>query len=96
MGIMLSKPPETTIVHSWQPLCFACEEDPASTYCVECKAYYCSNCFDGHHMKGKAKEHKKAKVSGKDWKGKDSLIPRMCPTHKDQLIGAACIDEKSK
>ena len=47
-------------------------------------------------MKGKAKDHKKAKVSGKDWKGEDSLIPRMCPTHKDQLIGAACIDEKSK
>ena len=47
-------------------------------------------------MKGKAKDHKKAKVSGKDWKGEDSLIPRMCPTHKDQLIGAACNDEKSK
>lgn len=75
--------------------CSWCEEKEPTTYCKDCKKYYCGECDSDYHKKGKAKEHTRAKIIASGWKGEKSFISRMCPTHKNNPIETFCENEKS-
>lgn len=76
-------------------ICSWCEEAEPTIYCSNCKAYYCKECDEDRHKKGKPKEHKRMAVTGTDWKGEKSVITRMCPVHSNNIIEAFCENEKS-
>ena len=40
-------------------LCDQCNDLTVSFYCVDCDDFYCKNCFDSFHSKGKRKSHAK-------------------------------------
>lgn len=78
-----------------EELCSWCGENEPTVYCNDCKAHYCEKCDTDYHKRGISKEHKRVKITGKNWKGGKSVIARMCPVHKSNLIEAFCEDEKS-
>ena len=70
--------------------CEICEDEKATTLCLDCHNYFCEACFKCVHDRKKNKDHKKEKI--------DLFIPIdiTCPDHERVPINLFCVDEKGK
>ena len=69
--------------------CEICEIE-ASALCLECRNYYCDECYKYVHSKKVKNQHKKLKI--------DYFLPidTKCPDHPKDTLTLFCIDEKGK